>query len=62
MRLLYEANPMSLIIESAGGLSTDGNSRILTLEPKGIHDRTGVIMGSKEEVEKFLKYTGGKAN
>lgn len=62
LRLLYEANPMSLIIETAGGLSTDGSVRILSIQPKGIHDRTGVIMGSKEEVEKFLKYTGGKAD
>jgi fructose-1,6-bisphosphatase I len=62
LRLLYEANPMSMIIEAAGGLASDGNVRILAIEPKTIHDRTGVVMGSKEEVERFLKYTGGKAN
>ena len=61
LRLLYEANPMSQIMESAGGLATDGSVRLLTLQPKEIHARTGVIMGSKDEVNKFLSYTGGKA-
>jgi fructose-1,6-bisphosphatase I len=61
LRLLYEANPMSLIMEAAGGLATDGKVRLLSLQPEKIHDRTGVIMGSTEEVEKFLKYSGGVA-
>lgn len=61
LRLLYEANPMSLLVEEAGGLATDGNTRILNLLPENIHDRTGVILGSKEEVEKVLTYTKGTA-
>jgi fructose-1,6-bisphosphatase I len=61
LRLLYEANPMALIIEAAGGLACDGNSRLLSIQPSDIHQRTGVVMGSKLEVEKFLAYTGGKA-
>ena len=61
LRLLYEANPMALIIEAAGGLASDGNVRLLAIQPSEIHQRTGVVMGSKLEVEKFLTYTAGKA-
>lgn len=56
LRLLYEANPMALIVEQAGGLAIDGKKRILDIVPTAIHQRTGVIMGSKEEVEKFLLF------
>lgn len=56
LRLLYEANPMALIIETAGGLAINGESRLLDMQPKSIHDRTGVVLGSKEEVERFLRY------
>ncbi len=61
LRLLYEANPMALIMEAAGGLACDGNVRLLSIQPTEIHQRTGVVMGSKLEVEKFLTYSGGKA-
>jgi fructose-1,6-bisphosphatase I len=62
LRLLYEANPMALIMEAAGGLASDGNARLLGIAPADIHQRTGVVMGSRLEVEKFLKYTGGTAH
>jgi fructose-1,6-bisphosphatase I len=62
LRLLYEANPMALIMEAAGGLACDGNVRLLSIQPTDIHQRTGVVMGSKLEVEKFLTYSGGKAH
>lgn len=50
LRLLYEANPMALIVEAAGGKSTTGRERILDLMPTGIHQRVPVILGSAEEV------------
>jgi fructose-1,6-bisphosphatase I len=50
LRLLYEANPMALLIEAAGGRSTTGRERILDLVPTGIHQRVPVILGSAEEV------------
>lgn len=50
-----------MIIEAAGGLACDGQQRLLSLAPKTIHDRTGVVLGSRDEVLRFLKYTGGKA-
>lgn len=62
LRLLYEANPMALIVETAGGLASDGQHRLLGIKPSGIHQRTGVILGSKLEVEKCLKFLGGSAS
>lgn len=50
LRLLYEANPMALLIEAAGGKSTTGTQRILDVAPTGIHQRVPVILGSSEEV------------
>ncbi len=56
LRLMYEANPISFIIEQAGGLSVTGYERILEIQPKSIHQRVPVILGSKNEVEKMLSY------
>uniref|UniRef100_UPI0033411735 class 1 fructose-bisphosphatase n=1 Tax=Castellaniella defragrans TaxID=75697 RepID=UPI0033411735 len=56
LRLMYEANPMSYIIEQAGGAAIDGDTRILTLQPEELHQRTGVILGSRNEVERLLRY------
>jgi fructose-1,6-bisphosphatase I len=56
LRLMYEANPMSFIIEQAGGAATDGTTRILDLQPKGLHQRCAVILGSKNEVERVTSY------
>lgn len=56
LRLLYEANPMSFLIEQAGGASSTGEKRILEVMPTEIHQRVSVIMGSKEEVETCLTY------
>ena len=54
LRLAYEANPIALLVEQAGGLATDGNKNILDIEIKQIHQRTSFIFGSKEEVDTFL--------
>ena len=50
LRLLYEANPMSFIVEQAGGLSSTGRNRILDLQPENLHQRVPVILGSRNEV------------
>ncbi|MEE2001124.1 class 1 fructose-bisphosphatase [Alkalimonas sp. MEB108] len=56
LRLMYEANPMSLLIEQAGGLSITGTERILEIQPADIHQRVAVILGSRHEVETCLAY------
>lgn len=56
LRLLYEANPMSYIVEQAGGLATTGTQRILDLVPNQIHQRVPVMMGSKNEIERLISY------
>lgn len=56
LRLLYEANPMSFIVEQAGGMSTTGTQRILELQPQGLHQRVPVILGSKNEVSRIVDY------
>lgn len=56
LRLMYEANPMSFIIEQAGGVSSTGRERILDIPPNDIHQRVPVILGSKNEVERVISY------
>jgi len=56
LRLMYEANPMGLIVEQAGGAATDGRTRILELKPAGLHQRVAVILGSKNEVARVTSY------
>lgn len=56
LRLLYEANPMSMIVEQAGGAASTGTQRIMELQPTGLHQRCPVIMGSKNEVERIVSY------
>ena len=55
LRLVYEANPISFIIEQAGGIAIDGNYRILSLQPKKLHERVPLIFGSSNEIKTFLK-------
>ena len=56
LRLMYEANPMSMLIEQAGGASTTGGVRILDIEPTDLHQRVPVIIGSKNEVDLVTGY------
>ena len=56
LRLMYEANPMALIVEQAGGAATTGYQRILDIPPARIHQRCAVIMGSKNEVDRITSY------
>ena len=62
LRLMYEANPMSWLVEQAGGAATDGNERILDVEPTKLHERISVILGSKNEVERVTGYHAGAAS
>ncbi len=50
LRLMYEANPLSLIIEQAGGAATDARQSMLDIQPEGLHQRVAVVLGSAEEV------------
>ena len=56
LRLMYEANPMSWLIEQAGGAATNGHERILDIQPTKLHQRVSVILGSKNEVERVTGY------
>ena len=56
LRLLYEANPMSFLVEQAGGAATNGRTRILDLQPTSLHERVAVFMGSRTEVERVTGY------
>ncbi|MFW1741024.1 class 1 fructose-bisphosphatase [Acinetobacter johnsonii] len=56
LRLMYEANPMSMLIEQAGGASSTGRIRILDIEPTDLHQRVPVIIGSKNEVDLVTGY------
>ena len=56
LRLMYEANPMAMIIEQAGGAATDGSQRILDIQPTSLHQRVPVFLGSKEEVLRITAY------
>ncbi|MEY2777798.1 MAG: hypothetical protein RLY30_1896 [Pseudomonadota bacterium] len=56
LRLMYEANPMSFIIEQAGGAASTGRGRILEVQPEQVHQRIPVIVGSRNEVERLQRY------
>jgi fructose-1,6-bisphosphatase I len=56
LRLMYEANPMALIVEQAGGAASTGYERILDIQPEGLHQRVPVILGSRNEVEVVVGY------
>ena len=56
LRLMYEANPMAMLIEQAGGLASTGRGRLLDKQPEQLHQRVPVILGSKCEVERIERY------
>jgi len=63
LRLMYEANPMAMIIEQAGGVAISGTQRILEIAPTAIHQRTNVVLGSADQVDvlKAFLHGGGAA-
>ncbi|MFD0724749.1 class 1 fructose-bisphosphatase [Lysobacter brunescens] len=56
LRLMYEANPMSFLIEQAGGASSNGRQRMMEIVPSQLHQRVPVFLGSKDEVETAVRY------
>ncbi|MBV7314148.1 class 1 fructose-bisphosphatase [Shewanella sp. NIFS-20-20] len=58
LRLMYEANPMALLVEQAGGVASTGYEAILDIAPEHIHQRVAVILGSANEVNACLEYHG----
>jgi fructose-1,6-bisphosphatase I / sedoheptulose-1,7-bisphosphatase len=56
LRLLYEANPIALLIEQAGGLASTGRERVLDAQPTALHQRIAFIFGCREEVERIERY------
>jgi len=56
LRLLYEANPVGMIIEQAGGRASTGRGPMLTVQPTELHQRIGLVFGSKNEVERIERY------
>jgi len=60
LRLLYEANPMSMIMEQAGGMSTTGTQRVLDLIPTSIHERTPIYIGSTRDVKALIAMYAGE--
>jgi fructose-1,6-bisphosphatase I len=60
LRLMYEANPLAMIAEQAGGAASDGKQRILEKTPTSLHERTPLIIGSKGEVDQVLSFWQGQ--
>jgi len=56
LRLMYEANPMSFLVEQAGGVSINGIDLIMDLQPTDLHQRVSVMLGSKEEIDLLKQY------
>lgn len=56
LRLMYECNPLSMIMEQAGGMATNGEQRILEIEPKAIHEQSPIYMGSPKNVRKVMNF------
>ncbi len=56
LRLMYEANPMAMIVEQAGGAASTGRGRILEVVPERMHQRVPVILGSRAEVARVERY------
>jgi fructose-1,6-bisphosphatase I len=59
LRLLYEGNPMAYVVEQAGGVGSTGEGALLDVEPRELHQRTPVVLGSAEEVEHVLRHSRG---
>ena len=56
LRLMYEANPMAMIVEQAGGKSVAHKTPILDIQPEGLHQRTSVILGSNDQVDAVVDF------
>jgi len=56
LRLLYEANPIGMVMEQAGGRASTGREPMLSVDPESLHQRIGLVFGSKNEVERIERY------
>ena len=56
LRLVYEANPIAFLVENAGGAATNAVTRILEIEPEGLHQRVPLVFGSRREVARVARY------
>jgi fructose-1,6-bisphosphatase len=56
LRLLYEANPMSFLIQQAGGKASTGDMPILDVQPSSLHQRVAVMLGAAEEIDRLEQY------
>lgn len=56
---MYEANPLAFIVEQAGGRATNGNQRILELQPESLHQRVPLFIGSEDDVKLAEKFVNG---
>jgi fructose-1,6-bisphosphatase I len=61
LRLLYEANPLALVVEQAGGKASTGTTRILDMQPTSLHQRVPLLIGSPEDVEEAEACMQGRA-
>ena len=61
LRLLYEANPIAFLAEQAGGIATDGKTRIMEKAPQSLHERTPLYVGSKADMERLQRYLDDRA-
>ncbi|MGQ9795104.1 class 1 fructose-bisphosphatase [Desulfosoma sp.] len=61
LRLMFEAAPMAMVAEQAGGAATDGVRRILDIEPETLHDRVPLFVGSQEDVDEAGRFLRGEA-
>jgi fructose-1,6-bisphosphatase I len=61
LRLLYEANPIAMLAEQAGGVATDGQQRIMDIVPENLHQRTPLVVGSKFEMDRLHSFIRAKA-
>lgn len=62
LRLMYEANPMAMLVEQAGGKAYSGTERTMDVQPRAIHQRVPVILGSPDEVDHVLRHISGAAS
>lgn len=62
LRLMYECNPLAMVIEQAGGMATNGFERIMTIEPKQIHEQSPIFIGSRDNVLKVMEFLAENAD
>ena len=62
LRLLYECNPVSFIVEQAGGGASTGRERVMEIQPTSLHQRVPLILGSRNEVERIERYHRDQAS